>query len=119
MKRKIGLSESDLTRIVNRVIYEQDKGENDIEDDEDMLDIDDEDIDDENMAKYTDDEIEDKQDECSDLVDMLESLVDDLRSMESSKDIFDLLSMKVGEIEEACNSLDNFIDGIESNAIGL
>ena len=34
MKRKIGLSESDLYRIVNRVIYEQDKGEKDIEDDE-------------------------------------------------------------------------------------
>lgn len=114
MKRKIRLSESDLHRIVNRIIYEQDKGEKDIEDDEDMVDIDDE-----NMAKYTDDEIEDKQDECSDLVDMLESLVDDLRSMENSKDIFDLVSMKVGEIEEACNSLDKFIDGIESNAIGL
>jgi len=118
MKRKIGLSESDLYRIVNRVIYEQDKGEKDIEDDED-IDYDDEDIDDENMSKYTEDEIEDKQDECSNLIDMLESLVEDLKSMENNEDIFDLLSMKVGEIEEACLLLNDFVDGIESNPFGI
>jgi hypothetical protein len=119
MKRKIGLSESDLYRIVNRVIYEQDKGEKDIEDDEDMVGVDDEDIDDEDVAKYSEDEIEDKQEECRDLVDMLESLLGDLKSMEDSDDIFDLLSMKVGEIEEACDTLNNFVDGIEPNSFGI
>ena len=118
MKRKIRLSESDLYRIVNRVMYEQDKGEKDIEDDED-IDYDDEDVDDENMSKYTEDEIEDKQDECSNLVDMLESLVDDLKSMENDEEIFHLLSLKVGEIEEACDSLTTFVDGIEPNPFGI
>ena len=119
MKRKIGLSESDLYRIVNRVIYEQDKGEKDIEDDEDMVGVDDEDIDDEDVAKYSEDEIEDKQEECRDLVYMLESLLGDLKSMEDIDDIFDLLSMKVGEIEEACDTLNNFVDGIEPNTFGI
>jgi hypothetical protein len=119
MKRKIGLSESDFYRIVNRVLYEQDKGEKDIEDDEDMVGVDDEDIDDEDVAKYTEDEIEDKQEECRDLVDMLESLLDDLKSMENSEDIFDLLSMKVGDIEKACDSLTVFVEGVESNPFGI
>ena len=119
MKRKIGLSESDLYRIVNRVLYEQGKGEPDIEDDEDMIDIDGEYFDDENVAKYSEDEIEDKQDECEEVVEMLENLLDDLKGMRDSKDIYDLLSMKVGEIEEACESLTYLVDGIESNAIGL
>ena len=117
MKRKIGLSESDLYRIVNRVIYEQDKGENDIEDDEDTIYVGDEE--EEVIADYSKDEIEYKQDECEDIIDILEPLLNDLKSIRDSNDIFDLLSSKVDDIKDVCERLDTFVDGIESNPFGI
>jgi len=116
MKRKIGLSESDLYRIVNRVIYEQGKGEPDIEDDGDMIDIDGEE---EVIADYSEDEIEDKQDECENIVNMLEDLLDDLKSMRDSDDIFNELSSRVDDIKDVCDMLDTFVDGIESNPFDI
>ena len=116
MKKIIRLNERELSRLVRRAIREQEEKDMDDEDMDDE-DMDDEDIDDEDIDDN--EKIEKAQETCNDLIEMLEDVLEDLKDICDSDDILELLPTKVASIEELSESLTEFIDGVESNAIGL